>query len=173
MKQRVLIFEGPDRSGKTTVAKLVAEKLEIPYFKYAADKKALSGSDMTSLMLRIADPYLVDFLKQTGHSAIIDRQFPSEWAYAQALGRDTDFEGIRQSDELFSQIPVTIVLLKRKSYEGVTDDDPRLNSERLELIKQKYEEFVKWSKCKVLSFEFDSWDPEKMTKEIIERINRQ
>ena len=166
-RQRVILCEGTDRSGKSTIGKLISEKLNISYFKYTRDKEALSGSDMTSAMLKYTDPYFCDFLKQTKASVVIDRHYPSEWTYSQILGRKTDEDGIRRTDELFSQIPATILILKRKSYVGVSDDDPRLDSSTLEKISQKYDEFAKWSKCRVLTFEFDEWNPEKMVTEIL------
>ncbi len=166
-KQLVLIMEGADRSGKSTVGKLLAEKLNIPYFKYSRDKEALTGSNMTSLMLRISDPYVVEIFKQTKQSVVIDRQYPSEWVYSQALGRETDEKGIRASDALFAEIPAIVIVLKRKSYAGVTDDDPRLGADMLESISRKYDEFAKWSKCRVLTFEFDEWNPDKMVTEIL------
>lgn len=166
-KQLVLVMEGTDRSGKSTIGKLVAEKLNIPYFKYSRDKEALSGSDMTSQMLKYADPYFCDFLGQTKISAVIDRHYPSEWVYSGVLGRSTDEQLIRKTDELFSKVPTTIIVMKRKSYDNVTDDDPRLDSLTLKKISQKYDEFVKWSKCRVLTFEFEEWNPEKMVTEIL------
>jgi thymidylate kinase len=170
LKQQVLIVTGPDRSGKSTVAKLLSEELKIPYFKYSQDKKALSGSDMTSLMLKIADPYFVEFLKQTGHSTIIDRHYESEWCYSKVLGRQTDEKGVWESDRLFSEIPATILIFKRKSYEGVSDDDPRLNQETLEKLAKQYDEFALRSKCRVLTFEFDKFEPIEMTKTVLKKL---
>lgn len=166
-KQLVLLMEGTDRSGKSTIGKMVAERLQIPYFKFARDKEALSGSEMTSMMLKYADPYFCDFLKQTKTSVVIDRHYPSEWVYSHALGRSTDEERIRETDRLFSEIPTTVVIMKRKSYVGVVDDDSRLDSDRLEMISKKYSDFAKWSKCTVIELEFDSWDPDEMAHKVI------
>ena len=172
-KPLVTIVEGPDKSAKSTVGNLLAEKLNIPYFKYSRDKEALSGSEMTSQMLKYADPYFCDFLKQTKMSVVIDRHYVSEWVYSEVLGRETDEAGIRRTDELFSQIPATILIFKRKSYLGVSDDDPRLDSSTLERISQKYDEFSRWSKCRVLTFEFDEFNPEQMAKTVLKRLKKQ
>lgn len=125
---------------------------------------------MTSLMLKIADPYFVEFLKQTEHSAIIDRHYESEWCYSHVLGRETDEEGIWETDRLFSEISTTILIFKRKSYEGVSDDDPRLNQETLEKLAKQYDEFATRSKCRVLVFEFDKFDPIEMAKSVLKRL---
>ncbi len=37
-KQQIIIFEGHDRSGKTTIAQALADNLKIPYFKVKRDK---------------------------------------------------------------------------------------------------------------------------------------
>lgn len=170
-KQTVLILEGVDRSSKTTVGKLLAEKLRIPYFKPINDKDALKDNDLSSKMLRVCDPYMVQFLKQTRHSAVIDRHFPSEWCYSHVLGRKIDEEAVWESDRLFSEIPATILIFKRKSYEGVSDeDDARLNEDTLEKLSKQYEEFAKRSNCRCLVFEFDRFDPLQMTKVVLKKL---
>lgn len=174
MKQgRVFIVEGVDRSGKSTVGKLIARALQIPYFKPMNDKDALKDNDFSSKMLRICDPYVVQLLKQTNYSVVIDRHYPSEWCYSHVLGRNTDEEGIWQSDRLFSEIPATILLFKRKSYEGVSDDDPRLNQETLEKLSKQYDEFALRTKCKVHVFEFDYFEPTRMTEIVLETLRNE
>lgn len=168
--QHLIIVEGVDRSGKSTIGKLLAQSLQIPYFKPANDKDALKDNDRTSKMLRICDPYMVDFFKQTKFSAVIDRHFPSEWCYSHVLGRETDEEGVWESDRLFSEIPAKILIFKRKSYEGVSDDDPRLNQEMLEKLSKQYNEFSVKSKCHVITFEFDKFEPAEMTKTVLKAL---
>jgi thymidylate kinase len=166
----VYIVEGPDRSSKSTVGKLLAEKLRIPYFKPSNDSASLIDNDFSTKMLRYCDPYVVQLLEQTKHPIVIDRHFPSEWVYSHVLGRPLDEDSVWNSDALFSKLPTTILIFKRKSYVDVSDDDPRLNESTLTHLSKKYDEFVELTRCRTLAFEFDRFDPEGMTKTVLRRL---
>src|SRR5579863_147063 len=95
--RRTVVFDGPDRSGKSTIARLLARETGLTYFKHARDKvEASSGSDYSRLMLSYGDPYFVDFLAQTGTCVVIDRHWPAEFVYSKLHGRPTDAEALRR-----------------------------------------------------------------------------
>lgn len=171
MKQQILIVEGPDKSGKSTVGKLIAKELNIPYFKPKNDKEALNlDTDFSSKMLQYCDPYFVDMLQQTKFSLVIDRHFPSEWCYSSVMGRKTDEERIWKTDELFSKISAKILIFKRNSYAGEQDEDVRINDKVLEKLSSKYDEFAKLTKCEKFIFTFDKFDSENMKNVVLETL---
>lgn len=73
-EQRIIIMIGPDRCGKTEIAKRLAFLQGLPYFKASSEHETyLSKQGQFVQQLKHADPRMVDFLSQTGHSVIFDR----------------------------------------------------------------------------------------------------
>ena len=93
-KQRLLIVEGADKNWKTTVTRNLQEIYALPYFKHGGEHQAhLSGGGKGSYfknLLLWSQPFFVDFLNQTGASAIFDRTYPSEFVYSYVFGREFD-----------------------------------------------------------------------------------
>lgn len=109
-RQTILIFGGPDKCGKTTIAKEMARQLQIPYFKPAHQQIIAETSPETfALQTRHGEPKLLDFVQQTGYSVIMDRSFPCDWVYSKVLGRETAWNAIQLLDEAYATLNAKLI----------------------------------------------------------------
>lgn len=161
MIQRVVIFDGPDGCAKTTMAKELSKRLDIPYFKNSRQDMFFERDPgYFSRALKYGEPYFCDYLKQSGASIIIDRGFPAEFCYPHVLGRQTDENMLKIVDEMFAGINTKIVSPFRSDYSNVNDKFTSLTKQKLEAIHELYAQFCKWTKCDVLRFCVDDTDIE-------------
>lgn len=147
-KSRIIIFEGVDKSGKSSIAKSLSPLLNIPYYKNSRERNQKRRGE-TKLMTQYAVPYLLDFLEQVPSDFIMDRNWPSEWCYGQVENRDIDIEQIRQVDDWFANAFDTalIICYKTKYYEADFADE-MTKFERVPALVQKYHEFIQWTSVK-------------------------
>lgn len=173
--QRVIMFVGADMCGKTQIAKELSRIAQIPYFKATSEHTTFlssrySVSDQFINQLRFADPRVFDLLKQTRHSVIFDRAYPCEYAYSKVLGRETDLTMLQHVDESWASIGTKIVFCQRSSYAGIKDDlDPTIGEEHLRQLHEAYEQFAKWTKCKLYVLNVDD---ENLTREVDEVLTK-
>ena len=158
MAQRIIIYDGPDRSGKTEQAKELSQRLGIPYFKNAAEHVHFQSNPGYFLnAIRYVDTYFTSYLEASGASVILDRAWPSEWIYSQALDRKTDFELLRHLDNRHAALGTVIVIPSRSDYSNAVDDYDNINKNFLK-IHELYKEFAKWTKCNVIELNVDDED---------------
>ena len=171
-KQQIIIFVGPDRCGKSEISKQLSLCTGIPYFKASSEHSTFLKKSPDDFMkqLQYADPRVIDLLKQTGHSVIMDRGFPCEFAYSAVLNRQTDQAAILDIDRAYAKLGATLVFCHRSSYEGIKDDlDPSIDEGKLQQLHHMYETFFNMSKCKVVMLNVDDED---INREIVEIINQ-
>jgi len=164
-----IAFIGPDMTGKSNIANELSKRLEIPVFKNSGEwQTKLDSPDYFLNLLRYGGPFLMDFMKQTNVSVILDRFYPCEQVYAQAFDRDTDHGAIAWMDEQFSNEGGVFILCLKKDYSGLVDDvfPDKLPKEKLEEISGLYEKFAKWSQCEVLTLYTDDWDIDRQINDI-------
>ena len=171
-KQRIVIVVGPDMTGKTQIAKELARRLQIPYFKASSEHHAfLNEPDKFIKDIRYADPRLVDFIAQTKASVVMDRGFPCESVYARALGRDTDEKAIERVDRAYHELGANVVFCFRKNgFNGIVDDiDPeRLTSEKLEQIQEFYKIYANlFITCRFMFLYVDDEDLDREVTDIM------
>jgi len=162
-------FIGPDMTGKSNIAEALSERLSIPVFKNSGEwKTQLDSPNYFLNLLRYGGPFLMDFMKQTNVSVILDRFYPCELVYSQAFDRDTDHQAIAWMDEQFSNEGGVFILCLRKDYSGLVDDvfPEDLPGEKLEEIGSLYKDFAKWSQCEVMTLYTDDWDINRQIKDI-------
>jgi hypothetical protein len=178
MKQSLTFFVGPDRCGKTEMARELSRVTGIPYFKATSEYTSFLSSRVTKNdkflnQLRFADPRVYDLLKQTGYSVIFDRGFPCEYAYAKVFGRETDLMMLRHMDEAWASLGARVIFAQRSNYAGIKDDlDPSIGEELLTSLHSAYEEFASWSKCRILRLNVDDENLARETEEIIDFLNK-
>jgi len=171
-KQRIVFFVGPDMCGKTNIAREVASRTGIPYFKASGEHSAYLSSRVDRAgeflqQLRYADPRVFDLLRQAGYSLIFDRGFPCEAAYSSVMGRYTDDQMLAHMDKMWASIGAKIVFCYRSSYAGVVDDlDPSISELTLGRIHRAYEEFFVRSLCSVHRLNVDDGDLEREVDEV-------
>ncbi len=161
---------GPDRCGKTEIAKALSKRLGISYFKASSEHQAfLSKQEQFINDLRHADPRIYDLLAQTGLSIIFDRGYPCEAAYSKFFKRLTDENMLQRVDELYASLNAKIIICTRASFNGIQDDlNPNLDETALQQISDLYMEFAKWTKCQTHILYVDDED---INRELSELLN--
>lgn len=149
----IIFMEGADRVGKTNIGQALAENLRIPYFRMGSQHDNWRKGKFKEA-LEFDQSYLLEFVKQTGCSAIIDRAWPSEWVYSRVYGRETNQELLESLDKQWAELGAWIVIPMRYSFEKA-DDDEVVGKETLPLIQEVYSGFAAWSRCNVMSFFVD------------------
>lgn len=143
--QKVFIFDSPDGTGKTEIGKEMAKRAGIPYFKMTTEHENWRKGTFKEA-LRFDQTYIVEFLKQTRFSVVIDRAYPAEWVYSKVYKRKTDEEVLRKVDTEFAKLKATIIIPLRRDYTNSRPDEV-VEKKYLPKLHDMYLEFVKWSKC--------------------------
>lgn len=156
-QQRIIIVEGPDRCGKTNIGQALASEIHIPYFKMTTEYDNWRKKDGFLNALRFDQTYIAQFLKQTGHSVVMDRNYASEFAYSDVFKRETDPKVLLDVDREFAKMGAIYVLCLRRDY-GKTQEDDLVPREKLAALHNKYVEFSLWTMCKTLPIYVDDFD---------------
>ena len=118
-----IAFVGPDRTGKSNIAAALSEKLKVPVFKNSGEWATdLKSEDYFLGLLKFGGPFLMDFIRQTDVSVIMDRFYPCEYAYAKAFNRETDEKTIWWLDSEFACAGGKMIFCLKKDYSGCKDD---------------------------------------------------
>jgi thymidylate kinase len=115
----IIVFEGPDGCGKTTLAKSVSSVFSIPIYKPAGTP--LTGITVAESQAEDRGAWgLVALLAPSVH-VIFDRAFPSEWVYGMAFDRQFDTEAVWSLDAQLASMPhlCYLVLPKKIAARGV------------------------------------------------------
>lgn len=176
-EQTITFIVGPDRCGKTEIARELSRTINVPYFKATSEHTTFLSSrveknDQFLNQLRFADPRVYDLLRQTGHSVVFDRGFPCEYAYSTVLGRVTDHVMLTHMDQAWASLGAVIVFCHRSTYAGIEDDlDPTINDTTLSALHRAYDEFLSRSRCKIIRLNVDDENIEREIDEILEHTN--
>lgn len=154
--QKIVIFDGPDRCGKTNIAQALSHKLSIPYFKFSNEAKHWKENSFKETLV-YGEPKFVQFLRDTRTNVILDRDYPSEWVYSQVFERDTDMELLRWCDEEFARMGAYIVIPLRHRYEGNIPNDELVPKDKFLDLHNKYVEFTSWTKCSTVIIFVDAF----------------
>lgn len=143
MKPSILVV-GPDRVGKTTVSRHIAQELGIPSFKCPTEKQIFRDGGRSSLVF---DYTLTHFMEQTGHRFVSDRAYPCEWVYAKVFGRETDSILLELIDARHEGMGTRILYLY--SDPAPTEEDDLVPAEKYWDVKRMYDAFCEWTSCRV------------------------
>lgn len=173
----VLIFEGHDRSGKTTIANRLAERFDTEVFttnsKECFTDKGAFGKDSSGIALfnyHIAS-YCSSLIehKVLNKPIIIYRSFLSEMVYSKLLGRKT-FEVINiATDIMYSRINATVILCKnnRESF-----NDELLDDKLIKKSVKLYDELKFDLSCDVLEIDTSEHNVELYVDNIISYLKQ-
>ena len=132
------------------MAQELSRRINVPYFKNRDEHKYFLADPSYFLhAARYVDTYFASYLEVTDVSIILDRAWPSEWVYSQALGRPTDMGILRELDERHSELGTRIIIPYRTDYSKCVDDYEIVN-QNIQKISDLYQEFQAWSKCSSL-----------------------
>ena len=169
-KQWVIIFDGPDGCGKTNIGQALSKAMGIPYFKNDAEHRFFRSDPHYFVhAVRYVDTYFTSYLENTGASIILDRAWPSEWIYSQALDRGTDMDVLRSLDDRHTKLNTMIISPFRSSYAGVNEQYEEVK-DRLVVIDDLYRQFTDWTNCHVLRINVDTEDLQHQLREILDFI---
>jgi adenylate kinase family enzyme len=172
----IILMEGPDACGKSTIGKALAEEICIPYFKVSTEHRNWKEKDSFMNALRYDQTYLVELLQQTRQDIIVDRAYPSEWVYSKVFKRATHESLLVDIDKAFAQIGTTIVVCTR--FVPVdTYDDAIIPVGKFEELRITYDKFIEWTACNVIRMNVDhftkedgSWDTKAQVDAIVDAM---
>ena len=120
----IIFMEGPDGTGKTNIAKALAEKYDMKVYKNEAEFR-LYDEDSTNKfvnLLRYSGPAEYHMVKLLSPDIIFDRNYISEYAYSKAFNRETDLALIKAFDSLYSKLNSMIIYCYKQEYKNYKDD---------------------------------------------------
>jgi hypothetical protein len=178
----LVIFGGPDRCGKTTIARELSRRTGAPYFKPTGQAKyAMSQPSVFRLQTLFGEPKLADFLAQTGHSAILDRGFPCDYAYTHALGRLRNMsfaeasdwsDTIKAMDATYGMMDALLVICVRSDYTGRSDPSwPEMDGKMMAILDSYYREYAAETKMRKLVLNVDDENLDRQVSEIIRKLD--
>ena len=162
-------FIGPDMTGKSNIAAELSSQLDIPVFKNSGEwKTQLDSPEYFLNLLRYGGPFLMDFIRQTDASVILDRFYPCELVYSQAFERATDLEAVSWMDANFASANGKFIICLRKDYSGLVDDQypDQLPTSMLKRLDALYRKFYDTTTCECLILETDDMNLKNQIKKI-------
>jgi thymidylate kinase len=164
-KQIIIILEGHDKSGKTSIAKVLSEKIKVPIFKvvrnkYDWDKEA---------NLKYGTEQITQFLQQTGASVILDRWHPSDFMYSKLFGRTVDLKKINGIDRRLSQLDAVIIYCYKHqdNYEVDEEDKDFVNPSMYGKMTSLYQQYASlYSQCRYIFLNTSDKNLDKQLKAI-------
>lgn len=154
----MIAFIGPDMTGKSNIAAELSNQTNIPVFKNTGEwKTQLDSPDYFLNLLRYGGPFLMDFMRQTSTSVILDRFYPCELVYSQAFDRETDMNAVSWMDTNFAEANGKFIICLRKDYSGLVDDQypDQLPPSMLKRLDSLYRSFFDTTACECLILETD------------------
>jgi deoxyadenosine/deoxycytidine kinase len=165
MRQITIVFGGVDKSGKTTIATELSQRLEIPYFKNPMEHNF--NRDYYEA-LHYESSFFFNFLKQTRYSVIRDRGDCCEFAYSQGLGRITDLDFIFMQDKKFREVNLHYIYCYKTEYKNYIDE--YLQKKDIKNVQKAYQKFFKESVNPVLFLDTTDENLENQITTILEFI---
>ena len=168
----MISLEGPDMCGKSEIAKELARHLDHAYYKNSGEWSAdLRSTEYFKNLLVYGGTLMTDVLCQVKPNVILDRYYPSEFAYSKVFERETRMDVLRKIDERFSIAGGRHVICRRKSYEGMQDNLHQwVDSSYLKKLDLAYSEFIAWTKCPVMTLWVDDEDLAREIKDVLSWI---
>lgn len=168
-KQTLIILEGHDMVGKTTIGQALSKKLNVPIVKVERNHKWVDP--LVELMYGVE--VHCQTAEQTGYSFIYDRLYPSEYAYSRVLGRVTAHEQILKIDERYAKLGALIVVFTKQPAAFQEDDKAIIDTAHYSALTEWYKEFGKLTKCKFLMIDTTDENLDAQLDAIIAKLNEE
>lgn len=132
-KPSIFILDGPDSSGKSTIAKALSNALDFPLYG-STGASHFDGTDSQlnfALDLAFGETKLAEFIEHLSgkyrpqFNLVRDRSWVSELIYAKVFGRTTYYEVIEELDRIYSEnFNTLLVVCVKDDYGSIDDFDP-------------------------------------------------
>lgn len=167
--QHVIIFEGHDRAGKSTIAKALSEKMQIPVFKVSRDKRWWDPE----VNLKYLTEGITQFIEKTGVSVILDRWIGSDYMYSKLFNRDISYEKIFELDSRLSLLNTLFVVCYKDAEAHIpdTEDADYVDMSQYATMTANMIEFSNKSKCNFIFINTSDANLEEQVKKILAHIN--
>ena len=166
--QKIIIFSGADKSGKSTIAKALSADLNIPVFKVQRNKYL--WDPMVSLIY--GTEMVTQFIEQSGVSIILDRWHDSDFAYSRLFNRDISYRKIWEIDERMAKLGALMVVCYKspEHFEHDKEDEAFIDETKYEEYTNQMRMFAMDSKCKILFLDTSDRNLESQLKAIKELL---
>lgn len=137
--EKIIFFEGPDKSGKSTIAEVLARKLNLPYIpSETAQNQGDYYNDLVYGELKLAK-FLVQ-LSDGGQSIsfVKDRNWISELIYGTVYGRKVCYETLARLDELYANLNTYVIVCIKNDNKYNLEGEPELVLENHQKLHNKY-----------------------------------
>jgi hypothetical protein len=165
----IIILEGPDKVGKTEIAKALARRLKFPYFKFELEGTGFKEQGFFNNLTTYSLPFFVSYLKQTEPDVVIDRFYQSEVMYSQVLGRSYNSAVIDQADADLAKLGDVFLIICLK--DEVNEEDEHIDKKYYEALARKYRyEIGLISRIPTLKLDTTDQDLDRELREILDFI---
>ena len=167
----VLILEGVDRAGKTTIGYELSRLLKIPIYK---------GSSPHNLSLpfymetEISQTIFHDFLYKTKYSIILDRAYPSEYVYSTVYKRKTNRKMLHKLDIKFRDLN-TVLIYVHADYNVLKSrftTERKVRTSKIRSIANEYDKFLESTKLRVIRVDTTAQTAKAATLFIIKELKK-
>lgn len=167
-KQKVIIFAGHDKSGKSTIAKALSKELNIPIFKVQRDKRWWDPE----VNLKYLTEGCTQMIEQTSMSVILDRWVDSDYMYSKLFDRDINYRKIWEIDERLSKLDTLLIVCYKEPSGYIVDEEDAdyVNPKMYAAMTSYVNEFANQSKCRSIHINTTDQDLEKQINKIIENL---
>ena len=156
----LIIFEGADNSGKTTIAIELGHVLNYKYFKHTDQQKDITSKYRHKQIIEAK--FFLDLMSQTKFNIIVDRHILSEYVYSKVYDRHLHLDLIFKIDQQLASLNTILIYCEKRFDENYSDNIiPQIH---LPKIIAAYREYLKITKMKYLFL--DTTD-ENLTKQIL------
>lgn len=162
-KQRIIIVEGIDMVGKTSIVNSLSNKLNINSYKEVREEKWYDHR----IDLMYAEEARIQMLEQIGFDIIFDRSYPSEYAYAHAYNRETIDDKIYELDSRYALLGTRIIYLFKTPESFQHDKTGLIDFDKYSKIHAEYEKFLHNTKCANISIDTTDQNLSKQIETII------
>lgn len=156
----ILLIDGPDGTGKTTVCNILAEKLEWPIVKMP-NMKEYFDKGMTEEFSKFFNEMLLQF---KGFDFILDRGYTSSLVYSKVYERQFDLSYLYNYEKDLNAKVIILTVSDEKMYERRPVDEIIINELRSE-IRDEFERLAASHNYKLI--DTSNLTPEEVVEEIL------
>ena len=151
MRQTITIFESPKGIKRSEFAKKFARKECYKFFQYQTEKHYNpyeTKDEFFKNVLIHADPYLLEFLRQTEVSVVFDRKYATQWIYDDVYGSLNEY--VSFIDNEFAKLGTNIIFCYNNDIDKET--------------KNKYIHMLNTTACKSLAINLNNDETDNMNE---------